>query len=114
MSRPTVIWDDGCSFCGRSIRILRTLDVFRRLDFQGSRDTAALSRLGVTPKSTDNEIRFAEPGRGVSGGYDALVRMASHLPLGWLAAPILGLPPLRALGRPAYRWVAARRTCRID
>jgi predicted DCC family thiol-disulfide oxidoreductase YuxK len=112
-ARPVVVWDGGCSFCSRSVRVLRALDLHRRLDYQGSADVAALARLGVTQESADEEMKLVEPGGRVSGGYDAIVRIVRQLPLGWLVSPILALPPLRALGRPAYRWIAAHRTCRL-
>src|SRR5689334_17206340 len=111
MARPTVVWDDGCSFCSASVRLLRRLDLHHQFEYQGSGDRVALERLGVSPESADQEMKLVEPGGRTSGGYDAIVRIVRYLPLGWLASPVLGLSPLRALGRPAYRWVAARRSC---
>jgi predicted DCC family thiol-disulfide oxidoreductase YuxK len=89
MSLPTVVWDDGCSFCSRYVRILRTLDIHHHLQYQGSADAAALARLGVSQESADREMKLVEPCGRVSGGYDAVVRIVRYLPLGWLASAIL-------------------------
>jgi predicted DCC family thiol-disulfide oxidoreductase YuxK len=108
--RPTVVWDDNCSFCAGWIRLFRALDWLHVLELVGSTNKAELARLGVTPEHADEEIKVIEDGK-ILGGYDGIVRIAAALPLTVFVAPLLGLPPVRAAGRRLYRCVAARRKC---
>jgi len=45
------------------------------------------------------------------GGFDGFRLLASHIPVFWLILPLLYLPPIPALGRWAYKRIAARRYC---
>lgn len=105
-----VVWDDYCSFCAGWIRVVRALDWLHRLDVAGSSDQSTLERLNLTREETDLEIKAISQD-GTLGGYDAIVRILSVLPVSLFWAPALELPPVRAIGRRAYRWIAVRRKC---
>jgi predicted DCC family thiol-disulfide oxidoreductase YuxK len=108
--RFTVIWDDYCSFCAGWIRVLRALDWLHVMDLVGSSDKGALARFGVTQDAADEEIKVIVDG-AIFGGYDGIVRLTHALPPTVFIAPLLGLRPVRAVGRRLYRRVAARRKC---
>ncbi|MBC8166383.1 MAG: DUF393 domain-containing protein [Bryobacteraceae bacterium] len=107
-----MIWDDRCSFCGRSIRLLRNLDRSHRLQYVGSSDQAVLTKHGITRESAAEEIKFVD-GRAVFGGYDAVARLVRYLPAGRLASALMSLPLVRFFGRRIYRYIAAHRSCAL-
>lgn len=105
-----VVWDDGCSFCARWVRLARRLDSRQALEFVGLSDRAALARLGIGPEEADREVKVVGLTR-IFGGYDGVVEIARRLPAtGWMA-PLLAWA--RPAGRMVYRWVAAHRKCRV-
>jgi len=110
-----VIWDDSCGFCGRIIGWLKRLDWLHVLDPIPSSDAATRDALGVTQAEADQAIQlvFRSDGRRVAG-FAAVQRVLQVLPVSFLWAPILRLPPIMAVGDRAYRRVAARRSCNIS
>jgi predicted DCC family thiol-disulfide oxidoreductase YuxK len=107
-----VVWDDTCSFCAKWIRLIRALDRTHRLQILGSSDPAVLQRLRIRREDADREIQVVDGDRR-AGGFDALIAIAHHLPATRLLATVMALPPVRALGRRAYRYVAERRHCSV-
>jgi len=105
-----VIWDNHCSFCSGWIRFFRTFNWLRRLAFAGSSDYRLLSHHNISPEEADQEIKVVVDGR-VLGGYNALVEISSFLPIAMFWSILLGLRPTRAIGRRAYKFVAAHRKC---
>jgi predicted DCC family thiol-disulfide oxidoreductase YuxK len=67
----------------------------------------------VKPESAAEALQLVELDGQIYGGFDAVRRVLQLLPLTFLWAPYLGLPPVKALGDRAYRYVAARRACQI-
>ncbi|MEO7296459.1 MAG: HTTM domain-containing protein [Candidatus Limnocylindria bacterium] len=116
-SRPhsrALIWDDSCGFCGRTIEWLRRLDWLHVVDPIPSSNTAAREALGVSQAEADQAIQLVtlSSGRHTSG-FAAVQRVLQVLPVSFLWAPLLRLPPIMALGDRAYRRIAARRSCNI-
>jgi predicted DCC family thiol-disulfide oxidoreductase YuxK len=110
LAQGIVVFDDGCGFCQRSVRVLRALDRGGVYRYEGSSNAALLAELGITEQEADQELKFAAGGR-VFGGYDGIVEALRGLPaLGWVAA-LMRLAPVRWVGRKVYRRVAARRKC---
>ena len=105
----TVIWDSHCSFCRRWAVVLARLDVLGRFRFVGTAEPDAYADGRVTPEHTAHALQLLTP-TGRYEGYDAIRRVLARTPLAWLA-PLLWLPPVRALGERAYRRVAESRTC---
>ena len=111
MGQGIVVYDDGCGFCKRSVRVLQAMDRGGAYRYEGSSNAALLAELGITAAEADAELKFALEGR-VYGGYDGIVEALRGLPwLGWAAA-LMGLAPARWAGRKIYRRVAAQRKCR--
>jgi uncharacterized membrane protein YphA (DoxX/SURF4 family) len=92
---------------------------------EGSRGSAALARwclrldwLGALRPAGGGDVRaggdgapalaLVEPDGRVHEGFEALRRVLAVLPVSFLWAPYLGLPPLRALGGRAFRALASR------
>ena len=105
-----VIWDDCCSFCGAWISALRRLDWLRIHRFEGSSSVDALGRAHVSREEADTELKLSFDGRTL-GGFDAVREVLCLLPLSFLWAPLLSVPPLPSIGRRLYRRVAERRKC---
>jgi predicted DCC family thiol-disulfide oxidoreductase YuxK len=109
----TVVWDDSCSFCTSWVRWARRLDWLGALRFVPSSNEAAIAGLAVTRQEADIALQLVRPDGTRSAGFDAVRGIAELTPLCFLWAPLLGLPPVRAIGSRAYRTVAARRTCAL-
>jgi predicted DCC family thiol-disulfide oxidoreductase YuxK len=107
-SRPTVVFDGGCSFCRRQeLRI-------RRLDWRGTfatraYDDAVLDWPEVGRGSLGDGLRVRFPDGSVTVGIDAVRSVAVRLPVTALPALLLWVPGLHRLGAIAYGMVARRR-----
>ncbi len=107
----TVVWDDGCAFCGGWVKWFRRLDWLQVLRFV-PRSRLGEANVGVSEEEAVRALQLVSPGR-VRGGFDAVAGVAAVVPLAFLWAPLLRVPPVRAAGRAVYRRVAARRTCPV-
>lgn len=110
-----LVWDDSCSFCGRTVRWLRRLDWLSVLDPIPSSNAAVRESLGISQAQADEALQLVvrSTGRRASG-FSAVQRVLQVLPISFLWAPLLRLPPIMSLGSRAYRRVAARRSCSIE
>jgi len=106
-----IVWDDGCSFCGRWISVIRWLDVFGAMRFVGLSQPDAYVSLRVKQEEARVALQLVEPGGRIRSGFDAVRGVVSVLPGGWFVAPYLALPGIPLIGRRVYRRVAAGRTC---
>lgn len=109
-----LVWDDSCSFCGRTIRWLQRLDWLHVIRLVPSSDAAARDALNISQADSDEAIQLVAgtDGSRVSG-FAAVQRVLEVLPLSFLWASLLRLPPVMALGSHVYRRVAAGRRCNI-
>jgi predicted DCC family thiol-disulfide oxidoreductase YuxK len=107
-----VIWDDSCTFCRRSIAFFRAFDWLRIHRYEGSSSPDALREAHVTRQDADDELKLSFEGRTV-GGFDAVREVLCLLPIAFLWAPLLAIPPIPAIGRGLYRRVAERRKCAV-
>jgi predicted DCC family thiol-disulfide oxidoreductase YuxK len=107
-----VIWDRSCSFCASSVAWARRLDWLGALRFEGNDDVVLLAAHDITPQAADEAMHVVDDA-ATSAGFDAVRRIAEVLPISFLWAPLLGLPPVRFVGDRVYREVARRRHCRI-
>jgi len=101
-----IVYDDQCAFCARMLVFLKGLWVSGDVRFVGPADPSA-------PHGYDyaNAI-FVFDGAGNSfRGYDGIVRYLSFAGLTKPLAWVMSLPPLTALGKAAYAWVARNRSC---
>ena len=109
-----VLYDGSCTMCRRTIAILKTLDISGAiLPVSGfSSDPRRLAHPEITEEMVLHDLYVVGDGY-VAGGYDAYRKMAASMPLLWLLAPLMRLPPIAAVGRHIYRRVADSRYCAI-
>jgi predicted DCC family thiol-disulfide oxidoreductase YuxK len=107
----TVVWDDGCGFCGAWVRWFHRLDWLDTLRFVPRSELAA-SGLAVSQSAAAEALHLVEPAR-TTRAFAAVRRIAACLPVSFLWAPLLAIPPIPSIGERAYRLIAARRTCPI-
>ena len=106
--RPTVVYDDTCGMCRRSVRWVRRLDWLRRLDDMGySQAVGRYPEVGRGALGDGLRVRFDDG--SVALGVDAVRSIAIRTPLGALGAWALYVPGLHALGTRGYAAIAARR-----
>ncbi|MGB7158460.1 MAG: DCC1-like thiol-disulfide oxidoreductase family protein [Tepidisphaeraceae bacterium] len=108
-----VLYDGRCSICRRSVRLLRSWDLFDRLNYLDFRtlDIAAYNaHRGVTldEGELDKAMHVVWRGR-VTSGFEGCRTIASALPVFWVIVPLLYLPGLSHLGAIGYRWLARNR-----
>ena len=107
-----VIWDRSCSFCASSVAWARRLDWLGVLRFEGNDDVVLLAAHDISQQQADEAMHVVESSEKAAG-FDAVRKIAEVLPISFLWAPLLGLPPVRWVGDIVYREVARRRHCRI-
>ena len=105
-----VVWDDTCGFCRGWVRSLRRLDWLGVHRFEGSSRTEVRAEAGVSVEEASEEIKV-RVGTRTLGGFAAIVAILESLPVGFLWARALTLPPVSWLGAAAYRRVARQRHC---
>jgi predicted DCC family thiol-disulfide oxidoreductase YuxK len=105
-----VVWDDTCGFCRDWVTLLRRLDWLRVHRFEGSSRPEALAEAGVTAEQASEEIKV-RVGERTIGGFAAIGTILESVPLGYLWASALALPPINWLGAAVYRRVSRQRHC---
>lgn len=106
----TVFYDANCRLCAASRRRLERLRPRARLTFIDVRDDAAMRAFPMVDRAAGLRQMFVlDPAGQLAGGYDAFLSLAPTIPLLRPLRPLLGIPPVRALGHAAYRWVARNR-----
>lgn len=106
-----VVWDDGCGFCATWVRWFRRLDWLKALRFV-PRSELAMSGLPISEDAAARALQLVSPA-GMHGGFAAVGRIAEILPISFLWAPLLRLPPIAWVGEIGYRWIALRRKCEL-
>ena len=108
----TVFFDGHCRLCVDSVARLRRFRVRRGADvrYVDVQDLAALSAYAqIDPVAALGQMHVLTPTGTVGGGFDAVVALLPAFR--WLRVwgPFLRVPPVRAVGRVVYRWVARNR-----
>lgn len=115
----TVVYDGLCLLCRRSIRVLRIVDVGRKLVYLDANDRGDVTQRYPSLVDADlDAAMYAVDDRGRSyRGFYAFRRIAWTTPVGWLLLPLLYLPGVSLVGERAYEAVARNRSrmgCRVD
>ena len=106
----TVFYDANCRLCAASRRRLERLRPRARLTFVDLRDDAAMRDFPMVDRAAGLRQMFVlDPAGKLTGGYDAFLSLVPTIPLVRPFGPLLRLPPVRMIGRAAYRWVARNR-----
>lgn len=109
----TVIYDGACGLCVPTVAVIKRLDLLQRIDYLDATrnwDAVALRFPSLRQDACLTEMHVVTSTGDIVAGFEAYRAMSRVLPLGWLLRPLLYLPPVPALGRAVYRFVAARRT----
>ena len=107
-----LLFDGDCAFCQFSVRILRRLDWFHRLNYVSARDadSPVVRDVPVAKERLLEEMHvWPSAGSTTYHGFGAFRWMAWRLPAFWLLAPFLYLPLVPWLGQKVYMWVARNR-----
>ncbi len=104
----TFLYDGDCAFCSSCARFIerRVHGTAEVLPWQ----RAELGRLGVTEAQAEEAVQWIAPDGAVAAGPVAISRLLVDAGSFWRPlGALLGLPPVRALAWPVYRWVARNR-----
>ncbi|MBI4601139.1 MAG: DUF393 domain-containing protein, partial [Planctomycetes bacterium] len=105
-----LLYDALCPICARSVGVLRRLGLLERAE---ARPIDEAEELGLPPEEVERlrsgMLLVWRASGELARGFDALVRLLElHGRLRRLVA-VLRVPPLRALGRAGYAFVASNR-----
>ena len=112
MSKPIdIIYDGQCTFCVRSLRIVRSLDVWGALRFVDGTDRTQVEARFPELRGADlDQAMFAvTKDGGVYRGFFAFRRLLWVSPLLWLLIPFFYFPGARLVGPRLYAWIARNR-----
>ena len=107
-----VIWDASCSFCAGWVYWWRRLDWLGVLRFAPMDEPGLLETHGISELAAAEALHVVGPD-GTTRAFGAVRSVAEVLPVSFLWAPLLALPPVQWVGERVYRSVARRRSCRI-
>jgi predicted DCC family thiol-disulfide oxidoreductase YuxK len=105
-----VYYDGTCRLCMATVDRLTRADTERRLrliDFTSGGFDARGEGLNEAALRDAMHVKLADG--TVSTGADAMLVVADALPSWWALRALGGVPGMRMLARPIYRWVARNR-----
>lgn len=106
----TVVYDGLCSLCTASVRLLKRLDFFGRLEFVDF-TTADLPKLhpDLTEGACLAAMQVITPDGKLFAGFFGFKEISRRLPQLWPACAVVCLPGMSRLGPAVYRFIAAHR-----
>jgi predicted DCC family thiol-disulfide oxidoreductase YuxK len=108
-----VFYDAQCSFCTRTMEVVRALDIFQRLEFLPMQSPETKKRFPDFDEERGEREMLVRDRDGWLGGFYAFRRIARHLPLLWPVRPLLYLPKIDLAGDRLYQRIADRRHCAL-
>jgi predicted DCC family thiol-disulfide oxidoreductase YuxK len=107
-----VFYDGKCSFCLRSLEVLKRFDSLRRIRWINMHAREAKAEFpDLDLERGPMEFLLRDRDGTWYGGFDAYRVAAKHMPAFWLVLPLLFIPPIPAIGRRVYARIAGRRYC---
>ncbi len=109
--RYVMIYDGDCGLCGRTVAVVRSLNLLGRVEFSNLHTD--WPDLQARFPTLDREACLTEmvvvgPGTRESSGFKAYRQLARAMPLGWVVLPFLYLPGAAQIGSVVYRRMADR------
>jgi len=105
-----IIFDGQCSFCVRSLQIVRSLDLYRTLRFYDSHRPDTLAKFPMLSETNVDEAMYTlVEGEPLYSGFFAFRRLVWNSPLTWILIPIFYFSGASSLGSRVYAWVARNR-----
>ena len=102
-----IFYDAPCRICRRGRQMIERLRPSAPVVFVDSNDARQMARYPAM--NSRGQMYVLNPAGELNGGYDALAALAPAIPaFAWLSW-FFKLPPVRAMGRRAYAWIAANR-----
>jgi predicted DCC family thiol-disulfide oxidoreductase YuxK len=119
VQRVDVVYDGLCRFCIRSIRVIQSLDVLRRVSLHDANDREAVAAAFPGLEDADlDDAMYAVDARGRHyRGFYAFRRLTWALPAAWWLIPLLYFPGVSFVGERVYGYVARNRSrlgCRTE
>lgn len=117
--KAVLVYDGSCGVCDASTRLILRLDWLRLIIAVPLQSEALYRSLpGLDREACRRAMHLVLPGGRIRSGGDAVRAVLARLPLSAPIAFVLAVPPLPAVLRACYPWIAARRralsaTCRL-
>lgn len=109
-SQLVVLYDGKCVLCRQSVRIIRALDWFKRVEPLDLHDPSVAAQFQELDKEKLlGEMHVISQSDQIYAGFFAVRHIARFLLLGWFALPLFYLPGMNWLGPKIYQWIAQRR-----
>lgn len=109
--RVSVFYDGRCLFCRRTMATLKRLDWLGLLEPVSFRDPGVIERFGLDPVRAAARLHARAAGAPAPvEGIDAVILIATRLPLLSPLVPFLWIAARFGWGQRVYDWIAARRT----
>ncbi|UTF54184.1 thiol-disulfide oxidoreductase DCC family protein [Natronosalvus rutilus] len=114
--RVTLVYDERCYFCARSLYLFKYLDVNDSVRFRSQSDAPPelVNREGV---DLDKEMYLFRDGEAY-GGYEAFRQLFKQFRVFAPIVLLMALPPVRMVGNRVYAYIARNRSrhfvCSID
>lgn len=105
-----VLFDDRCNLCGKTVRTIGALDLFRRIDFRPlSQNIEYANQNGVSEEEALTDLVGVDDNGKIYSGYDLYIRLSAIVLLLLPAWPVLVVGKLTGVGPMIYRFIADRR-----
>jgi predicted DCC family thiol-disulfide oxidoreductase YuxK len=104
-----VIYDAECRFCIRSLRVLKAFDILGRISLVPSDTTGLLKRFPTLRGADFSSAMYAVRDGAAYAGFDAFRTALWSSPILALLAWSWYVPPVPAVGRRVYAWIARNR-----
>jgi predicted DCC family thiol-disulfide oxidoreductase YuxK len=106
-----IIYDGRCGFCIRALKVVRALDVRRKLSFHDSHGKDTLERFPVLRGADlDDAMYTVAAGEPPYRGFFAFRRLLWSSPVMWTLLPLFYFPGATLVGPRVYAWVARNRS----
>lgn len=106
-----LIYDGQCTFCRKSLRMIKIMDVFdaiKEVDFRTAEDLSQYHK-DLNPGLAEKQVYLIEPKGGLYGGFFAFRRFSLFMPMMYPLIPFLFFPGMGLMGPLAYKVVASSR-----
>ena len=103
-----LIYDDDCGFCKKSLKTVKKLDFFNRINLTPS---YAIEKYPNEMKKSrlDLEMGAVDENNEIFYGADAFEQVFSRVPLFWPIAILMKIPGVIYLARLCYKTIAKNR-----
>lgn len=108
----TVYLDGDCLYCRATARLIKRLDLFRRINVTSFRTDLSYQQYGLNAEQVSEAMHLVdETDRGVNlhVGYDAILKLLRLLVLLWPLYPFAWLIQRVGLGNRFYQFLADNR-----